>query len=163
MYYLVDNDPNIRFDNIDDVLNYCVTSDYYEDDTDSFNEYLDEEGNVDIAGYEFAPSDILYSMDREAYHRELSYWAENQVDYGRESCEYDLEHCSPGERVWVCNYQVYVYDDEEEEEEDEEAEDLAFDVLEERLIKQKQDEANKLKEEEKTSGDFLSTLGIQII
>ena len=163
MYYLLDNDPDSRYDNIDDVLDICVTSDYYEGDTEAFNEYLNEEGNIDVAGYDFAPSDILYTMDYNAYQQELSHWAENQVDYGKENYEYDLEHCLPGEWVYVCNYKVYVYDDEDEEDENTETEDSAFDALEEKLIKQKQDEAKKLKEEKKIGNDFLSALEIQII
>lgn len=170
MYYLIDNDENLRYDNIEDVLDYCVSVEYFENDTDGFNDYLNEDGSIEIEGYEYYPADILWHMDRDAYNRELHYWAENQIDDARENGEYELEHTSPGESCWICNSRVYVYDDDEDEEEEDNEESAevtvkvsSFEELEIKLTRQKEDEENILKEEENVANNFISALGIQVI
>ena len=166
MYYLVDNDEDIRFDDVSDVLDYCVNSEYYEDDADSFNDWLDQEGTIEVSGYEFNPSEVLHDMNYDGYRRELRCWAEDRAESEREDAVYDLEHTAPGGECWICGYRVYVYDDNEEEDEEDNSEhEHIFDFarLEEKLQQQKQEELNVSREEEKTADDFLSVLGIQVI
>lgn len=162
MYYLIDNDEDLKYYDISDVLDYCVTQEYFEEDTDSFCDYLNQDGNIDVSGYEFEPSDILYTMNSDAYYQELRYWAENQVESSKGDYEYELERALPGSSVYVCGYQVYVYEDENESDEEElSSED--YSKLEEKIARQKQDETRIKKEAEKTENDFLSALGIQVI
>lgn len=162
MYYLIDGNPDQRYDDIEDVLDYCVNSEYYEDDTDSFEEYLNCDGSIEVCGYSFLPSEILYECNHDAYQRELTTWAEEQVEYGRENERYELEHADSGDRVWVCNYEVYVMDDGGDTDGDESLEDIVA-ALEEKLSQKKLDEEEEIKTEKKTENDFLTTLGIQII
>ena len=159
MYYLIDNDENLRYDDIEDVLDYCVTSEYYENDTEGFEEYLNEEGTVEVAGYEFEPSEILRELNYDGYQRELQYWAENQIEFGKENFEYDLRHTDPGEFAYIANYKVYVYADSEDEEEDEE-DNPDMTALKEKLLQNKQEEEEIYHQEEKTGNDFMSLLQI---
>ena len=169
MYYLIDNDETRRCDSIDDVLDECVTAEYYEDDTDGFDEYLDEDQNIEICGYDFNPSEVLREMNYDAYQRELRYWAENRMESAKEDYEYELERASHGEDVWVCDHRVYCYDEEVEEDEetgDTDGDDLAqmaLKLLEDRLAKEKEEEALRAKQDEQTENDFMSALGIQVI
>ena len=166
MYYLIDNDPDRRYDNIDDVLDELVTVEYFESDTDCFDEYLDEDQSIEICGYDFNPSEVLREMNYDAYQRELTYWAENRVDGAKEDYEYELEHARHGEDVWVCDCRVYCYEDEEDEEEYDDTDDdddLLFERLEKKILEQKAAEDQIAEEEKTTADDFLSVLGIQII
>jgi hypothetical protein len=165
MYYLIDNDEDLRFNDISDVLDYCVKSEWYENETDDFDEYLDSDGTVDVCGYEFYPSEILKEMNNSAYQEMLQDWAADMANEQRSESEWELERVSAGDNLWICGYRVYAYDEEEDNEEGDENEevDVTFDVLEERLEKQKQQEEAAKKEEEKTGSDFLSLFDVQVI
>lgn len=161
MYFLIENDPNMRYDNIQDVIDNCVSDEYFENDSESFDEYLDQDGSIDVIGYDLYPSNILREMNYDAYMRELRSWAEDRAENEREEAEYRLERARNGDSVWICSYEVYCYEDEEKEEEEEEKPNL--DLLEAKLLKQKEAEALVNIEQEKTANDFLSALGVQVI
>lgn len=108
MYYLVNNED--RYDDIDSVLEACINQEYYEEDEDGFEEYIDCEGRVDVCGYEWYPSEILRNMG--VYDEELVHWAEGQVDNAYENYNYELRHAHVGDTVYVCNYDVDVCEDE---------------------------------------------------
>lgn len=166
MYYLIDNDPNMRYDNAEDVVEAYVTTDYYENNVDGFEEFLDEGNGVEVCGYDFSPSEILRELNYDAYQNELRYWAENEVENNKGDYQYELERASHGEQVWVCSHTVYCYDDDDDDEEesgDTDGDEQLFAMLEERIRKQKENEAQINEEEEKTGNEFLSALGIQII
>ena len=167
MYYLIDNDPGQRYNNVEDVLNVCVTAEYWEDDTDEFDEYLDEGNGIEIAGYDFSPSEVLREMNYDGYRRELQYWAVNKAEYSREDYRYELERADNGEDVWICDHRVYCYDDEVAEEdeynEDEDGDKASFALLEERIRQQREQETQLREEDRKTENDFLSAIGIQVI
>lgn len=160
MYYLIDNDPDLRFTDVEEVLQYCVTSDYYEEDYDGFDEYLNEFGSVDVCGYEFSRSEILKELNGDAYSREMCSWAEARAEDDRESFYYDVNNLEPGSSIWVNDYEVFAYEDEEEDELDDPTN---YELLEVKIYKQKQVEEAIHKEQEKTGNDFLSALGIQVI
>lgn len=167
MYYLINDDPDRRYDDIDAVLEECVTTEYFENDTDDFDNYLDEDQNIEICGYDFSPSEVLRGMNYDAYQRELTYWAEDRAQNAKDDYAYELNRAEDGEDVWVCEYRVYCYDDDEEDDEetgDTDGDDsLAFKRLEDKLAKEKEAEALKAKQDKQTENDFLSALGIQII
>ena len=164
MYYQFDDDDR-RFESIADILDYCVTVDYYMDDADGFDEWIEEsEGTVEICGREFSPAEIFRSMDNYGYEQELQYWAEQQVDTNKSDYRYELEQMTPGDHIIVCNYTIYAYADEEDEDTD--GDDLVaatLELLKQKLDKQKEDEARELAEQSKVDNDFLSALGIQVI
>lgn len=166
MYYLIDNDPNQRYNSVDDVLDVCVTTEYYENDTDGFDDYLDEDNNIEVCGYDFNPSEVLKELNYDGYQNELRYWAERQAEDAKESLEYELENARHGEDVWVCDHRVYCYDDDDEDEEeaaDTDGDEDVFALLEERIRQQQESEAQQNEEDEKTGNEFLSALGIQVI
>ena len=118
MYYLIDNDPDQRYeqDEEDNVKEECISTEYFENDEDRFDEYIDDtESSIRIYGYEFAPSDVLRS-DEEIYQNALEDWASTMVNEEYSNAEYEFRNCSPGDSFWICNHEIFVYEDEEEEE-----------------------------------------------
>lgn len=166
MYYKFENDDR-KFD-ADEILDYCVTAEYYSEDTDSFDSFVTEsEGHVEILGYEWEACEVLRCMSNDAYERELMYWAENQAESAKEDFAYELERMSPGDSIYICDHMIYAYEDDEDEEEGDtdgdEAAVAAFVLLEQKLAKQKEAEDRMQAEQEKVGNDFLSALGVQII
>lgn len=137
LYYLIDNEEELRYEEgqEEDVLDYCISSDYFMECEDEFEEWFNEsEGSVNIAGHTFEPADILKEMNYDAYREELSCWADNEVDNAYSDARYELEHCSSGDRIDVCNYTVYVYDDDDDEDDDEYTEEEHIEMSNEALI-----------------------------
>lgn len=163
MYYRINEDDR-EFESAEDVVDYLVTSEYYTDDEEGFNEYLDEEGYITVAGYDFLPSDILYNENRDAYMHELEEWAEAQAETARENFTYELERLNNGESTWVNGYTVTAYEDSETEgDTDVDEELISIAELEIQLQQRREEEARQHKEQEKSANDFLSALGIQVI
>lgn len=166
MYYLIDNDPEQKYYDVSDVLNACITTDYWMDDTDGFDEFLDDGNGVEICGYDFNPSEILREMNFDAYCSELRSWAETRADSEREEGEYDLERARNGQCVYICGYDVYCYEEDDEDEEygDTDGDDkLVFEQLEKKLLKEKEAEALEAEKDNAIGDDFLSIIGLQVI
>ena len=166
MYYQIEDDTR-TFDSAEDVVDYLVTVDYFEEDEDGFYDYLNEsEGNVEVCGYEWPAGDVLKEMSNDAYYRELHYWAENRADDSKTDYVYELERLSHGEYADICGYNVYAYEEADEDEDEDEAENatqLALELLEQKLSKEKEEKTIELTEQNKTADSFLSVLGIQVI
>lgn len=169
MYYLINNDPDQRYDDADDVLDTCISTDYWMDDTDSFDEYLDDGNGVEVAGYDFNPSEVLKELNYDGYMNELRYWAENRADSEREDCGYALERARNGESVFICGYDVYCYEEDEDDEDENRYADtdgddrLVFERLEKKIMEQQVAEALAAEKEDAVGNDFLSVIGIQVI
>ena len=165
MYYLIENNPNRRYDDVSGVLDECVTQEYYMDDSGDFDEYLDEGQSVNVCGYTFSPSEVLRELNYDGYNSEFQYWAESRAENDRDDFRYELERADNGDIVWVCGCQVYCYDECEEEEESYTTadEDDLIKKLEKKLLDQKEAEDLERKEEKIIGDDFLSVLGIQVI
>ena len=164
MYYLVDNDPDQKYYDVSDLLDACISNSYWEDDTDGFDEYLDDGNGIEICGYDFNASEVLREMNYDAYCSELRYWAENCADNEREECQYALERATNGEQVYICDHRVFCYDDEEDEEsEDTDGDETAFELLEKKIAQEKEAEAREAEKDNAIVNDFLSVIGIQVI
>ncbi len=168
MYYLINNDPDQRYDDVDDVLETCISTDYWTDDTEGFDEYLDDSDRVEVCGYEFNPSDVLKELNYDGYMNELRYWAENRAESEKEDCGYSLEHARNGESVFICGYDVYCYEEDDEDDEDGYADTdgddrLVFEQLEKKIMEQQEAEALAAEKENAVGNDFLSVIGIQVI
>jgi len=121
LYYLIDDDEELRYEEgqEDDLLDYCISSDYFMECDDDFEEWFNEtEGTVYVADHEFEPAAILKELDYSAYREELSNWADNEAENAYSDARYELRDCSNGDHFDVCNYTIYVYSDDEEEEEE---------------------------------------------
>lgn len=124
-YYLIDNDEDLRYEEGDEdsVMEYCISSDYFEEDEDAFKEWFDEnEGQVYIAGYSFEASEALKELDEDAYREELSNWAENESENAWDEARYEFRHAGHGDTFDICGYTIHVYEEDEESDEDDEDE-----------------------------------------
>ena len=105
------------FDEIEDVLEFCIDDEYHWDD-DYFEEWVNDNwGSIDINGYDYYAYDILdragdLDSVREDYCENLN---ENDYDEAR----YALRRANVGDTIDIQAYEVEVIDDGEEEEEEE--------------------------------------------
>lgn len=114
-YFLVDDDPDLRYDDEDELIEHCVSTEYFEDDDEGFDDWLNEEqGRIEVNGHSFYPSEILYSLDQEAYYEDKTNWAEDRAENEREEAYYNARHTRPGDSFYVCGSEVYVYEEDEE-------------------------------------------------
>lgn len=112
MYYLIDNDPERRFDDEDELMEYCIPDDYYDDCEDEFCDYLDGEyGSINIAGNTYYANDILRDNDEGDYDDLYEEWRRDRVNSDREDALYHLRRAEHGDHIYVGNETVYVYDD----------------------------------------------------
>lgn len=149
MYYLVDDDPNIRFDEDqkEELIEYCIPDDKYDNCTDEFDEWLNDEcGTIDICGYNYDASRILYDLDQDTYYSEFESWQEREVESEREDALYTLNHAEDRDRVYIGEYTVYIYRDEEAEPLDEDSIDSVCSLAEQH-IQEQQKEHEKLQQE----------------
>ena len=150
MYYLIENDEDLRFEDIEDVLEHCISVEYYEEDEDSFDECVNSDGDVEVFGHWYAPSEILREMGD--YHSSIQDWAQEQVENCWSDYRWEVERLRDGQSCYVCNYEVYAYEDEEEPEEVKPSEEVisAIETQVEITIKQQETvhEENKRLEDE---------------
>lgn len=113
-YVFNGNDYNDLDELISDVI------DELSDDTDSYDEMLDEVyGDVEVGSLSWSASRVLAEMDPTAYRCGISDWADNECD----NIRYELERASDGDTVYTPVGDIEVHDDEYDDEyEDEEEE-----------------------------------------
>lgn len=120
MYYLLDNDPDQRYEEneIDDLIETCYPDDYYEDDDEGFRDYLNEEyGYITIYGEEFSAAEVLEAMNEDVYENRKEDWVADQLNETRDDAGYTLRHIRAGSYEYVGNFCVYAYEDDAPEEE----------------------------------------------
>ena len=172
MYYTVDDDDQ-RY-TLDEVIERCITSEYWSEDTDAFDQYLDSDGPVEVRGYSFSPSRILYELDEEAYNDELYSWADESANEERRYRREDLENAEDGDEVYACDYTITCHADDEDEEEEDEDDPLmeeyktgvytfAFAELERKIQENQKTERVEAEKEAAAGKEFMSVLGIQVI
>ena len=106
MIYKVNDET---FDNIDDVIEYCIEPDYHRDD-DYFKEWVDEEyGSIDIGGKTYYAYDILRDDDYN-YSDVLDAYCECENDNDEGNARYALRNASDGEEVYIQAYTVKCYE-----------------------------------------------------
>jgi len=107
-------------DEFDDLMEKICDIEYYED-TDSFNDWLDErEGDVEVCGRSYSASDVLRSCDEDAYYDELHSYAENEQEYYWGEIEENLHRMENGTSEWFNNFHIRYIEYEEPDEEDSE-------------------------------------------
>jgi len=117
-YYLVENDPDLRYEDIEDLIDYCVCPDDY-NNSDEFDEYIDESySNVDILGYTWTPSSALKTLDETIYAGEMANWVNDRVETVKIVARREAVGFPAGDFFWIGNYEVYIYEDDEAEEEE---------------------------------------------
>lgn len=118
MYFLLDNDPDLRFEDVEEAAAYIYDDDYFSDSYGDFDEWFNEVyGSIDIAGQTFMAADILHDMDDDGYLSEFRSWQESCLRDNRDDAIYELNRMSPDESQWIGSYHVFCYEEEEEEEE----------------------------------------------
>ena len=163
MYYVTDNDT--RFNTIDEVLESLVTAEYFEDDYDSFDDYVNETTRIEVLGYRFDPSEVLYKLNEDAYTSEIRSWAESEAEAQRDSYREDLEVLLDGQTTWICGERVTAFEEEEQEhvcenycpaDESSVSPPVTMEDLEKLIEERKANEAKQAKENEEAENLFIS-------
>lgn len=157
MYYLIDNEENLRYEDndIDALIEECYPNDYCDEDYDDFNEYLNEEyGSITVFGNTYYASDILRENDEYDYNNAFSEWASDRLDSYRSDARYEIECIHPGAWDYIGRHAVYAYEDELEEEEEVD-EDIETE-LEETLSRQAEQETEQKDIDKRRADDFES-------
>lgn len=164
MYYMTDDDT--RYNTVDEVLESLVTAEYFEDDYESFDDYVNETTRIEVLGYRFDPSEVLYKLNEDAYTSEIRSWAEAEAEAQRDSYRYDLIALSDGETTWICGERVTAFEEEVEEgeydcenychvDESSASPPVTMEDLEKLIEKRKAHEAEQAKENEEAENLFI--------
>ena len=119
MIYRV-NDYDWTMDTIDEVIDWCITSDYHEDE-DEFKEYINEiycDQQIEIAGNTYYAFDVLKGNQQE-YDRLMQEYCEEQNNYDAEEARYELDRADNGEVVYIHGYKVTCIDESGDDDGDE--------------------------------------------
>ena len=120
MYYIIDNDPDERYDDADDVCEYLFDTDNYED-YDAADEWINEAySGADVAGSYFEPADIVRELDNYLYSDLISEWARMQSENDWEYYHDDIEEMEIGDSMEINGYTVTACADNDDEDENEE-------------------------------------------
>ena len=110
MRYYID-DKEVSESDFDSQLQEAV----YEEASESFDDYLDEEGTINVCGCDYYPSQLLKAVDETKYRCDLNDYADNlEGDY-----RYSLE-CQGSIEVNFTDFEIR--DEDEDEPEDDTAE-----------------------------------------
>lgn len=113
-YYIEDEDKT--FEDINALIEFCIPDDYFSEDYTAFDDYLDENGEVDTGFGLFYPSSILYHCDQTTYYELFNDWQANYVESERQDAEWTLRRAE--DMVSIGLYVVKIIDDEEDKEEE---------------------------------------------
>ena len=154
MYFHV-VDTNFSSDDIDEVINYCISSEYHDMNDDEFEEWVDDNyDGVSIAGYSYSAYEILDKFNNlDAVESEYCEYATNN---DRENAEYELRHANPGETIYIQGYSV-ICEDEEEPGEDTDGDEAmdAIQVLRMEIQKQKEENEKEARYSDETFANYL--------
>lgn len=120
MYYIVDNDEDLKFTDVDSLCEYIFDPDNYDDD-DALDEWIDEmyyDQKVEIGGETFYPSAIVRELSWSTYHDLKIDWAQQRSEDDTEYYYDEIENMDPDEEGWFGNYKVKCYNDDEEDEDE---------------------------------------------
>ena len=121
MRYLLENGETFEEDQKEDLIEYCIPDDYYADDYDGFNDYLnDEYGSITIEGNTYYAATILSDYDEDDYDNAKSTWEAERVENDRELAQDQVASLRVGEHTYIGLYRVEAVEEENEEEEEEE-------------------------------------------
>ena len=152
------NYQEVIFDDIEDVLDYCIQEDYHEDD-DYFEEWVNDcYDRVTINGSTYYPFDILNELDFNNLQELKAQYCEESNETDRDQGRYELNRADAGDEVYIQGYEVIVMEDLPEATGDYDGDD-ELTTLRSRLeeienIRKQQDETNKKEEQ-----DLLQIIG----
>lgn len=112
---------NTVFENIEDVLDYCIDDDYHDDDN-YFEDWVNEtysDYKVSLMGYEINLYSIAENCSNGLYNELLDSFKCEMNDYDREEANNELNNADPDDEIEIQAYTVQVIQEEEEEEEEE--------------------------------------------
>lgn len=123
MKYKVLRPTEIEFDDIEEVLDYCMCKDYYDTDSysDEFRDYINNScDEIEMFGIELSPYDVLDATGH-LYAAEYDFkdWMyESEHEY----FEGELRDALSGDTICIQGHEVYCFDEDEEEDEESVAE-----------------------------------------
>ena len=153
MKYNVDGEV---FDNIDDVIEYCIDDDYHQDD-DYFQEWVNEGWNgVYIAGYEYSAYDIISNADDGCVTSLLEDFCQAMNENDESDARYELDRANIGDTVYCQAYTIHVIEDDDKEETGDYDGDDALEMTRLFIEEQKILKNEALKRENKEEEDFMN-------
>lgn len=111
-----DNDDSFTTDELDDLIDAVYDIDYYYEDDEAFEYYLnDEYSNVHVCGYCYSAYDILSSCNEDDYNEAKHDWAENEADNRKDDLWNELNNMEPGDCLEAFYHTIYCLEEEEDD------------------------------------------------
>lgn len=129
MYYIVDSDEDLKFNDVDTLCDYLFDQDTYDDDDDLDQWINDCYRGCEIAGVDFDAAEIVRELSYDTYCDLRNEWKDSQSENDRDYYYSELENMDPGSETWVRNWKVECFSDNEKEIEEEKKEIEAFNAL----------------------------------
>lgn len=121
---------NYITESISDVIEYCISDSYHDEDDDQFEDWVnDNYCGTTIAGVDYSAYDILDRFDN--LSDVVSQYVDSANDSDIENAEYELRHAVDGETIYIQNYEVVC--EEIDDEPDEEVCDTDLNILREMI------------------------------
>ena len=158
--YYVEDDDSV-FDDIDEVINYCIDEDYHRDD-DYFEEWVNDQYEyIEIYGERYWAYDILNSMADGELESLRDDYCEDQNDSDRENARYELRNANTGSTIYIQSYTIKVIWEEDDDEDGDDV--IVCNLIEELRAKLKEEEKLKVDqaiETHKTETDLMKMFQI---
>lgn len=114
-----DNDESFTTDELDDLIDAVYDIDYYYEDDEGFEEYLnDQYSSVHICGNVYSAYDILSSCNKDDYCTAMHDWAECEADNRKEELWNELRDMEPGDCIDAFYHTIYCLEQDEDEDMD---------------------------------------------
>lgn len=114
--YIVDGRERYDEDDLDALLEYVCSVEYYSEDADAFDDYLNQEySDIRIAGYTYSPAEVFYAVDPDAYSEAKYSWAANEADYYRGEYYHTIDSMDDGDEEEINGYRIVCCEEDTEE------------------------------------------------
>ena len=154
MKYIVEETDAVFYE-INEVIDYCISGDYHDEDDDSFEEYVnDNYEDVEIYGRTFYPYEILAEMDEDRLNDLRQDYCEYMNQCDRDNAWEELEHAAVDDVVYIQGYTVKVQEEEKEIDDDNTIEALRI-----RLAAQKEEFKQSKAQEENDLKELIQVIG----
>lgn len=108
MYFIV-TDDNFQSEDIEEILDHCMSVEYYEND-DYIEEWVNEEWNgVTINGVDYYPYDIVERFGNIGDIVDI--YCERQYENDKDNYRYDLRHAEDGDTLYIQGCAVVAHED----------------------------------------------------
>ncbi len=111
-----DSSDSFTTDELDDLIDAVYDIDYYFEDDEGFEEYLnDQYSSVHICGHVYSAYDILSCCNEDDYNEVKHDWAEGEADNRKEELWDELNNMEPGDCLDAFYHTVYCLEQDEDD------------------------------------------------